>query len=62
MAETSNQVCFATYFKRTWSLSLSLEGKEICLDYLEVREEGVEGTRVVFPYSRASPSNINNTQ
>jgi len=41
---------------------LSVEGKEICLHYLEVREEGVEGTRVVFPFSRASPSNINKTQ
>jgi len=62
MAETSNQVFFATYSKRTRSLSLSVEGKEICLDYLEVREGSVEGTRVVFPFSRASPSNIHNTQ
>jgi hypothetical protein len=62
MAETGNQVSFATYFKRAWSLSLSVEGKEICLDYFEVREEGVEGTSFVLPFSRASPSNINNTQ
>jgi hypothetical protein len=56
LVESCNQVSFATYFKRTCSLAYSIEGKRICLDYLEVHEEGVEGTSssTLFLFSRAS--------
>jgi hypothetical protein len=43
-AESCNQVTFAACFKRSCAVSYSVEGKRICLDNSDVREEGVEVT------------------